>query len=75
MAEALRNGLVHEYAPKVGTRVWFVFEEEETMGLGRTAEFPLTLNIRPYFEHFRDAREALFTELHAAAARREGGSA
>jgi hypothetical protein len=43
--------------------------------LGRTAAFPLTLNIRPYFEHLRDAGEALFTELNAAAARREGGSA
>ena len=61
--DALRNGLAHEYVPKVGSKVWFYFEPQEGFGLGEESEYPLVLKMRPYFDDFRKAGDALMGEL------------
>lgn len=67
--DALRNGLVHRYLPKVGTKVWFYFERGEDFGLGQEAEYPLILKIRPYYDDFCRAGEELFRQLRERAPR------
>lgn len=67
MYDALRNGLAHEYVPKVGAKVWFFFEPEEGFGFADEAEYPLVLKMRPYYDDFKRAGDALMTELTSAA--------
>ncbi len=61
--DVLRNGLVHEYVPKIGAKLWFFFESDENFGFGEEADYPLVLKIRPYFDDFRAAGEQLFGQL------------
>jgi hypothetical protein len=43
----LRNGLAHEYIPKVGSKVWFYFEPQEGFGFGEENEHPLVQPLEP----------------------------
>lgn len=61
----LRNGLVHEYLPKVLTKLWF--EPEQDFGLGEEPGFDLCLRMEPYFVDFCAAGDDLFRELGVSA--------
>jgi hypothetical protein len=58
--EALRCGLVHEYAPKVDSAFWIAPGDplglDEDMGT-------LIFKVEPYFRHFGKEIERLYTEL------------
>lgn len=60
--DVLRNGLVHEYVPKVNARLWFAYDEP--FGL-RDRAGVLEFNIAPYHRHFSDAGDQLRKELLA----------
>lgn len=59
--DALRNGLAHEYLPKVRTKLWFYFGEK--FGLGVEPDWDLVLKMEAYHQDFSLAAEALFSEL------------
>jgi hypothetical protein len=63
--DVLRNGLAHQYLPKVRTKLWF--EPDEPFGLGEDPGFDLCLRIEPYHSDFCAAAEELFRELGVGA--------
>lgn len=60
--EALRCGLVHEYAPKVDSAFWIA--PGDPLGLHEDNEV-LIFKVEPYFRHFMAELERLRTELRS----------
>lgn len=59
--DVLRNGLAHEYLPKIRTKLWF--EPEQDFGLGEESGFDLCLRMEPYYVDFCAAGDELFRKL------------
>jgi hypothetical protein len=60
--DVLRNGLVHEYRPKVDSGFWIATGDE--LGLGE-ADGVLIFKVAPYYRHFCAEMDVLHAELAA----------
>lgn len=59
--DVLRNGLAHQYVPKVAARLWFGFDEQH--GFENINPGILEFRMEPYYRHFCEAGERLHQEL------------